>query len=214
MNWYFLLFALVWIPVSVTAAVYGGRHWYFIFCLTPGFLIFNGVLLAAERAKKEWLTWGALAATMIGDYFLVCKSYGRNDIGFLGGVAGFSLAQIFFITYFASCRGFSPKILCAALAAALAALIPAWQTIPLHTAVSLVVYGVLSAISLSGAVRACTFWFPAGVGLLFLSDITIALNWIITPDINPVTSITYLSSLFCFAAGTATAAKKLHAPAE
>jgi len=35
--------------------------------------------------------------------------------------------------------------------------------------------------------------------LLFISDITIALNWVVEPDINIITAITYLSALICFA---------------
>ena len=180
--------------------------------MTPGFLLFNGVLLAKKHARKEWLIWCGLAATMIGDYFLVCKSYGRYDIGFLGGVAGFSTAQLFFIAYSALSRGFNKAVAAGGFAAALAIIILAWHTLPATTALSLIVYGALSAVSLSGAVKAETLWFPAGVGLLFVSDITIALNWIVKPDINIITSITYLSALFCFASTAAVLGRRLHAP--
>ena len=57
MNWKFFIFAILWIAFSAAAAFLGGRHWYFVFCMTPGFLLFNGIRLAVLRRRKEWLAW-------------------------------------------------------------------------------------------------------------------------------------------------------------
>lgn len=199
MNWKFFIFAILWIAVSAAAAFLGGRHWYFVFCMTPGFLLFNGIRLAVLRRRKEWLAWCGLAATMIGDYFLVYHGFGRHNPGFFGGVAGFSLAQVFFIIYFALTGGFKYPVAAAGFIIACAVLFAARAEISPTLLAALAGYGLLSAVSLSGAVKSDTLWFPAGVGLLFISDITIALNWIVEPDINIITSLTYLSALICFA---------------
>lgn len=214
MNWSFFIFALFWIAISATAAIVGNRHWYFVFCLTPGFLIFNAVRLMMLHRKKEWIAWCGLAATLIGDYCLVYQCYGRHELGFFGGVAGFSLAQIFFITYFALTGGFRRIVAIAGSIIAIAVLLIARHEISAALFAALTLYGILSATSLSGAIKSDTLSFPIGVGLLFISDITIALNWVLESDINIITSITYISALISFAFAIAQTGKSKKQPAE
>ena len=56
-------------------------------------------------------------------------------------------------------------------------------------------YGAIFAVSLAGAVRAASRWFAAAAGMLFVSDICIAANWLKAPFANEATGILYVSSL-------------------
>ena len=213
-NSEFLLFAVIWMGLSIAAAMVLRRIAYFLFLMTPGFLLYNLIHLIRVRARLEWLAWLGLAATMIGDYFLVYRGVGRNNPEFLMGVAGFSIAQIFLITYFGVTVGFSRKVAAGAFLIAAVVLAFAYNLIPIYLTAALVAYALFSSVSLSGAVRAETRWFPAAVGLLFFSDINIALTWMDVPGAQFVCSVTYIAFLVCLASALSVIGSKTPTAAE
>ena len=190
----FILLVLLWFAASLCGAVITGMN-LFPFFWTPGLLLLSAAALLMHRCRNEWIFFCGLAATIIGDYFLVYQGYGPRSTGFYGGVAGFSLAHLLYTAYFYRTGSFAKAMIPAALFPALLVLWCCIGHIPGGVLSVLVLYGTISAISLAGAVRAASRWFAAAVGMLFVSDICIAANWLNAPFANEATGILYVSSL-------------------
>jgi len=141
---------------------------------------------------------------MIGDFFLAVQRAPLHSGAFLCGVAGFSLAHVFWIAFLRLHAKWSPRI-----AASLffsfgilfgARVIPALQSLPLAFALSL--YALLSIVSVSyacGAHNLSRAW-RYGLCLLVFSDTLIAFGQILhVPQVGHWAGVTYVASLLCVA---------------
>jgi hypothetical protein len=169
------------------------------------------LLLAWRRCRLEWLFAAGLAATMIGDYFLVYCGYGVRSAGFYGGVAGFSITHLLYISYFKCAGGgFRWKVIPLPLLPALAVLGCCIGKVPAGVLAALVFYAALSSITLAGALNASSRWFAATAGLLFISDVCIALGWLGSKLAAQSVGLLYLASLATSACAMAATALKSH----
>jgi len=171
------------------------------------------IVRGGRACRSYWLAWCGLAATIIGDYFLSLKNAPLHSRDFLCGVAGFSLAQGFWIAFLRHHAKGSIRI-----AAALlfgfgilfgARVIPALNSTPL--AYALTFYALLSIISVSyacGTHNLSPAW-RYGVCCLLFSDCMIAFSCILhVPRVGHLVGITYLASLLFIAVAIATCGRK------
>ena len=169
---------------------------------TPTLLALSSVAIVRGGAacRTYWLAWIGLAATLAGDYFLAIKGAPLHSVEFLYGVAGFSVAQGFWIAFLrchASCSHrvafgllFSIGILFAAR------VIPALQSDRVVWALG--GYALLSIMSVSlacGTHRLSDAW-RYGLCTLFLSDALILFGQVLrVPYAARLVGATYLLSL-------------------
>ncbi len=177
--------------------------------ITPSLLIASGIMMLRHGVRRgDRLLWLGLAATMVGDYFLVLCNSRIGTWGFIGGVAGFSLAQLLWI--FGFCREAKPNFkVFTALAVPLAcfAISRLWPEMvksnlsllyPTFSAVT--IYSLLSAFSLAAAFGTRR-WLPViAVALLMFSDLMISFRDILhIKAVAPLIGISYLAALLFMA---------------
>ena len=174
--------------------------WLLVF--TPTLLIITAIAIIKRQSSTHsyWLAWGGLASTLLGDYFLAMKDSPLHSNGFLYGVAGFSLAHVFWIVFLS--RHSKPNMrVAAALLFSLgcffiARLIPALNSGLLSSA--LIFYTLLSVASVSFAYGRHTLspsW-KYGLSMLLFSDTMIAFGSILrVPHVGSLIATTYLASL-------------------
>ena len=179
-------------------------------CFTPVLLAVTAVAIVrgGTRCRPYWLAWGGLAATMIGDYFLAVKGSPLASGGFLCGVAGFALAQGFWLAFLRRYVVWSPRIAFGLLFSL--GLLFAARMLPVlpsgRLAWALGGYTLLSVASVShacGTHRLSSAW-RYGLCLLLFSDVMIALGRILrVPYARHLIGVTYLASLVAVAAAIA-----------
>ncbi|MDA3926495.1 MAG: hypothetical protein PF904_17530 [Kiritimatiellae bacterium] len=185
-------------------------------------LVFTSILLVitavtiirgGRSCRSYWLAWCGLASTIIGDYFLSLKNAPLHSHDFLCGIAGFSIAQIFWIIFLRQHAKGSIRIAAALLFSFgilfAARVIPALGSTLLAGALTL--YALLSIISVSyacGTHKLSPAW-RYGVCFLLFSDSMIAFSCILNvPHIGQLIGITYLASLLFIAVAIATCGRK------
>jgi len=171
---------------------------------TPFLLLVSAVFIVrgGRACRTYWLAWTGLAATMIGDYFLALKGAPLHSVGFLYGVAGFSLAHLCWIGFLSRHARWSPRIafgLTFSLGVFFAArLIPSLDSSRLLATLSL--YTLISIISVSFAcgTHSLSSAWRYGLCLLLFSDAMIAFGHILqVPFLKNLIGISYLASLVC-----------------
>jgi hypothetical protein len=142
---------------------------------------------------------------MIGDYFLAVRGAPLDSDGFLCGVAGFSLAHLFWIAFLRRHAAWNPR-LAFALTFSFGVLFAARviPALPSHRlAWALSAYALLSILSVSfacGVHRLSRAWRYGLCALLF-SDALIVFGQILrVPHLSKAVGVTYLASLVLIAA--------------
>ena len=178
--------------------------WLLVF--TPTLLIITAIAIIKGRSSSRsyWLAWCGLASTLLGDYFLAMRDSPLHSNGFLYGVAGFSLAHIFWIIFLSRHSKLNMRV-AAALFFSLACLFIARLIPALNSGIltsALVIYTLLSVTSVSYAYGTHTLssaW-KYGLSMLLFSDTMIAFGAILkVPHVGNLIVATYLTSLLCIA---------------
>ena len=142
---------------------------------------------------------GFAAAFFIGDLFLAVRGASSKSIEFLFGVAGFSLAQIFWTL--GQLREAKPDFrIFLAVAFPLAAFVfvrlrPPVLTPPAEAAVA--VYSLLTALSFATALATRRVFYVLGIGLLLFSDLMIGMRFLRAPGCGELIGPTYLAAEAC-----------------
>ena len=145
---------------------------------------------------------GFAAAFLIGDMFLAVRGASSRSVEFLYGVAGFSLAQMFWTI--GQLREVRPdwRVFLAAgvpLAAfVLVRLRPPVLSPAAGTAVC--IYSLLTAISFATALATRRVFYMCGIGLLLFSDMMIGMRFLKMPGCGELVGPTYiLAEIFLLA---------------
>ena len=129
-----------------------------------------------KTLRADWLAILGLACTLIGDYFLAMTHAPKDSWRFVYGVAGFSLAHGCWMAHLLRQKRL-PQF--AVLVGLLTPLLPYLyiQVLPnavSHVGVAIVLYTILSCLSLSCAVASGKPLWMLAIGSLFISDFFIS----------------------------------------
>lgn len=139
---------------------------------------------------------GFAAAFLIGDMFLAVRGAATTSVEFLYGVAGFSLAQVFWTigqlrearpdirVFFAAAVPLSLFVICR--------LHP--PVLPAAANAAVCVYSVLTALSFATALATRRAFYVCGIGLLLLSDLMIGGGLVRMPGCNALIGPTYIAA--------------------
>ena len=142
---------------------------------------------------------GFAAAFLIGDMFLAVRGAATTSVEFLYGVAGFSLAQVFWTlgqlrearpdirVFFAAAVPLSLFVLCR--------LHP--PVLPAAANAAVCVYSVLTALSFATALATRRVFYICGIGLLLFSDLMIGGGLVRMPECNALIGPTYIAAEVC-----------------
>jgi len=199
-SWFSLLWLLPFIGLGLSVLL--NNVWLFLL-FTVGLLVIGGVAIVRRGDRPErpawlWVAWCGLAATMIGDYFLVIRHAGLESAEFLGGVAGFGLAHLLWIGFFARNYRINLKVVLALLSSFAAFFwVRMWPVLPSDALrAALIGYMTLSAIDVAFAFGARSKAFAFGLGLLFFSDVMIAGSRVLKiASLQQLVGVTYLAAL-------------------
>jgi len=150
-------------------------------------------------ARRCWMLAGFAAAFLIGDMFLAVRGASARSVEFLFGVAGFSLAQLFWTA--GQLREAKPDLrvfVAAAVPLALFTLVrlrPPVLTPPAAAAVCL--YALLTALSFATAVATRRVFYGFGIGLLLFSDLMIGMRFVRLPGSGALIAPAYLAAEAC-----------------
>ena len=146
--------------------------------------------------RRRWMLAGFAAAFLIGDMFLAVRGAATTSVEFLYGVAGFSLAQVFWtIGQLREARPDWRVALATAIplvAFTLVRLRP--PVLPTVTMAAVCVYSVLTAISFATAIATRRVFYICGIGFLFFSDLMISGRLVNAPGCNSLIHPTYYVS--------------------
>ena len=149
--------------------------------------------------RRKWMWTGFAAAFFIGDLFLAVRGASAKSIEFLFGVAGFSLAQIFWTL--GQLREAKPDFrVLLAVAFPLAAFVfvrlrPPVLTPPAEAAVA--IYSFLTALSFATALATRRVFYVLGIGLLLFSDLMIGMRFLRAPGCGALIGPAYLAAEAC-----------------
>ena len=142
----------------------------------PLLAVATAVSLKRKSLGEDWTALLGLVFTLVGDFFLAMRSAPPNSTEFIYGVAGFGMAQLCWIAHFARHRTvplwemllgllltFMPYLHCRVLPHAVG---------PVGN--SMMVYAVLSCLSLSMAMSSRNIFWCLGISFLFVSDLCIS----------------------------------------
>ena len=142
---------------------------------------------------------GFAAAFFIGDFFLAVRGASSKSVEFLFGVAGFSLAQVFWTV--GQLREAKPDFrVLLAVALPLAAFVfvrlrPPVLTPSAEAAVGL--YSLLTALSFATALATRRVFYVLGIGLLLFSDLMIGMRFLRAPGCGELIGPAYLAAEAC-----------------
>jgi len=212
-SWWLLLWLLPLAGLGLTAAT---RNLYYMALFTPGLLLIAGIAIGrrdqtAPGPKWLWVAWAGLAATMIGDYFLVFRHAGLASNEFLGGVGGFCLAQILWIAFFARNYRINREITVALLICCGILLgVRLRGALPSGTLLlALSLYTALSACSVGYACGSRRHAFILGIGALLFSDLMIGYGQILKiAPLKPLVGVFYLLALIAITIGIVGASRQ------
>ena len=143
-------------------------------------------------------------AAAVGDWLLAVRGAPRASGGFLAGVACFSLAHIFWM---AGQRG-EPRpdarvLFAAALPLALFSGVRLAGAVPRTTHAALVLYSLLTSLSLAVAIATGRRFYLAGIAALTVSDMMIAGRLIGVPGCSSLAGPIYVAAEACLVASFA-----------
>ena len=149
--------------------------------------------------RRRWMFAGFAAAFLIGDMFLAVRGASVKSVEFLFGVAGFSLAQIFWTA--GQLREAKPDVrVFLAVAAPLALFVLARLRPPVLNApaeAAVFIYSILTAVSFATALATRRVFYILGIGLLLLSDLMIGGRLVKMPGCGMLIGPTYLAAEAC-----------------
>ena len=140
---------------------------------------------------------GFAAAFLIGDMFLAVRGAATTSVEFLYGVAGFSLAQVFWTlgqlrearpdirVFFAAAVPLSLFVICR--------LHP--PVLPAAANAAVCVYSVLTALSFATALATRRAFYVCGIGLLLFSDLMIGGGLVRMPGCNALIGPAYIAAI-------------------
>ena len=149
--------------------------------------------------RRCWMLAGFAAAFLIGDMFLAVRGAATTSVEFLYGVAGFSLAQVFWTlgqlrearpdirVFFAAAVPLSLFVICR--------LHP--PVLPAAANAAVCVYSVLTALSFATALATRRAFYVCGIGLLLFSDLMIGGGLVRMPGCNALIGPTYITAEVC-----------------
>ena len=145
---------------------------------------------------------GFVAAFGIGDLFLAVRGAPPSSVGFLCGVAGFSLAQAFWTV--GQLREAKPDIrvllvLTLPLSVFVLARLRPPVLSPAATA-AVCAYSVLTAVSFATALATRRVFYVCGIGLLLFSDMMIGGRFLKMPGCYMMIGPTYVAAELCLLA--------------
>jgi len=207
----FLLGRLVWLlPLAGLGLAIVTKNSGLFLSFTIGLLLISALALMYPPSQEKhrpsllWIAWAGLAATLIGDYFLTVRHAHLDAVEFLCGVAGFALAHLCWITFLWYNYRLNLRV-CTVLLISVGIFFwnRLWPAIPSDALrLALLVYLLLSIISVSLAVNATSRAFAFGIGLLFFSDLMIAGGDILKISaLKPLIGITYCAALLAITRG-------------
>ena len=142
---------------------------------------------------------GFAAAFFLGDLFLAVRAAPTSSVEFLYGVAGFSLAQIFWtLGQLREARPDGRVFVAVSVPLALfvlARLRPPVLSPAAETMVCL--YSVLTALSFATALATRRVFYVLGIGLLLFSDLMIGMRFLRAPGCGELIGPTYLAAEAC-----------------
>ena len=149
--------------------------------------------------RRRWMLAGFAAAFLIGDMFLAVREAATTSFEFLYGVAGFSLAQLFWtIGQLHEARPDARVFLAAAFPLAafvLCRLHP--PVLPAAATGAVCVYSVLTALSLATALATRRVFYICGIWLLLFSDLMIGGGLVRMPGCNAMIGPVYIAAEAC-----------------
>ena len=149
--------------------------------------------------RRRWMLAGFAAAFLIGDLFLTFLKAGSNmdSAGYLIGVAGFALAQVFWtVGQLREARPDGRAVLALAIPLATFALVRLRPPVmPTAANVSVAAYSLLTAISFATALATRRVFYICGIGLLLFSDMMIGGSLLGAPGCNSLIRDTYLAAM-------------------
>ena len=152
--------------------------------------------------RRSWMLVGFAAAFLIGDMFLAVRGAAVSSMEFLYGVAGFSLAQIFWTA--GQLREAKPDgrvFLAAAVPLSLFVLVRLCPPVlPPAATVAVCVYSVLTAVSFATALATRRALYICGIGLLLFSDLMIGGRLVKMPGCDVLIGPTYIAAELCLLA--------------
>ena len=152
--------------------------------------------------RRRWMLAGFASAFLIGDMFLAVIGASLSSMKFIYGVAGFSLAQIFWTV--GQLKDVKPDMrvfLAAAIPLAafvLARLKP--PALPVSAEIAVFVYSMLTAVSFATAVSTRRVLYAAGIGLLLFSDLMIGGRILHASGCGQLIAPTYIAAELCLLA--------------
>lgn len=145
---------------------------------------------------------GFAAAFLVGDMFLAVRGASTRSVEFLYGVAGFSLAQVFWtIGQLREARPDWRVFLALAVplsAFALVRLRP--PVLPPAAEAAVCFYSLLTALSLSVAVSTRRVFYVCGIALLLFSDLMIGMRFVRLPGSGELIGPLYIAAEACLLA--------------
>ena len=149
--------------------------------------------------RRKWMLAGFAATFLIGDLFLTFLKAGADmdSAGYLIGVAGFALAQIFWMVgQLREARPDGRVVLALAIPLVVFALVRLCPPVmPPPANASVTVYSLLTAISFATALATRRVFYICGIGLLLFSDMMIGGSLIGVPGCNSLIRATYLAAM-------------------
>ena len=158
-------------------------------------------MMSAEdvRFRRKWMLAGFAATFLIGDLFLAVRGAATTSVEFLYGVAGFSLAQVFWtIGQLREARPDIRVFLAAAVSLSLFVLVRLHPPVlPPAANAAVCAYSVLTAISFATALATRRTFYVCGIGLLLFSDLMIGGGLVRMPGCNALIGPAYIAAEVC-----------------
>lgn len=152
--------------------------------------------------RRRWMLAGFAVAFLIGDMFLAVRGASSRSVEFLYGVAGFSLAQMFWtIGQLREARPDWRVFLAAGVPLAAFVLVrlrPPVLSPAAETAVF--IYSLLTAVSFATALATRRVFYMCGIGLLLLSDMMIGMRFVKMPGCGELVGPVYILAEICLLA--------------
>jgi len=149
--------------------------------------------------RRKWMLAGFAAAFLVGDLFLTLLKAGSDmdSTGYVIGVAGFALAQVFWtIGQLREARPDLRVALALAIPLATFALVRLRPPVmPSAANVAVAVYSLLTALSFATALATRRVFYICGIGLLLFSDMMIGGSLLGVPGCNSLIRDTYLAAM-------------------
>ena len=149
--------------------------------------------------RRKMMLAGFAAAFLVGDMFLAVRGASVKSVEFLYGVAGFSLAQVFWtVGQLREARPDLRVILAALVPLSMFALVRLRQPVlPPAATAAVCVYSVLTAVSFATALATRRMLYICGIGLLLFSDLMIGARFVKMPGCGMMIGPTYIAAELC-----------------